>query len=241
MKTKPLKEIYKKKGSDTAVLLGSGPSIRDITDKQWNKISEFDVWAVNNFLYHWFTDINFYHTYIKTFDKDVWKKRKIEKGDAYKDTNFIIKKDKRDILLDIIGNEKNIYEYTMVKQNIKRKSIIPIYSESPDLNVLICNLNATITVIMELFYKFRYKEVILFGVDMNTSEYFWSNGKYGETHCVFNKDHEKGRVIDQPHNTIHVKEFIIWFSEVKMKTIGGRFYVGNKNTVLYPHLEYKEI
>jgi hypothetical protein len=237
----PLENIYKKKGSDTAVFLGSGPSINDITDKQWNRISEFDVWAVNNFIYHWFTDINFYHFYVKKFAKDIWKQRKAEKGDAYKNTNFIIKKDKKDFLLDLLGNEKNVYEYTMQKQNISKESLVPTYIEPNDPNTIVCNLNATITVILELFYNFRYKNVILFGVDMNTSEYFWSNGQYGKTHCIFNKDHEEGKTIEQPHNTIHVKDFIIWFSKEKMKKIGGKIYVGHKKTILYPHLEYREI
>jgi hypothetical protein len=100
-----LKDIYKKRGSDTAIFLGSGSSINNITNEQWKRISEFDVWAVNNFIYHWFTDINFYHFYVKNFAKDIWKQRKAEKGDAYKNTNFIIRKDRREFLLDLLLQE----------------------------------------------------------------------------------------------------------------------------------------
>jgi len=33
-----LKEIFEKKGSDTAIFLGSGPSIRNISEEQWKVI-----------------------------------------------------------------------------------------------------------------------------------------------------------------------------------------------------------
>lgn len=237
---KQLKDIYEKKASDTAIFLGSGPSINNITSAQWGAFSKFDTWTINNFLYHWFTKINFYHVEIKPYNKDIWKSRKLEHGDLYKNTNFIINKNpkRKKILVDIIGEYGNIYEYNMHKINVEKEPIIPKYKSSTDPNTLVCNLNASMTMILELFYRFKYKKVIFFGVDMLTSEYFWSNGLYGETHCVFNKDHEPGKKSNSPHSTSHIKNFIVWFSKEKMKEVGGKFYVGNTTTALYPDLEY---
>jgi len=179
---------------------------------------------------------------VKAYDKDVWKQRKIEKGNAFNQTNFIINgaPKRKKLLVDIIGDE-TIYEYKMHKINKEKTSTVPEYKVPKDSNTLVCNLNSSVTMMLELFYKFKYKQVIFFGVDMNTSEYFWSNGEYGITHCIFNKDHEKGKTIEQPHSTAHIKNFIIWFSEVRMKEIGGKFYVGNKDTALYPSLDFLEI
>jgi len=240
---KPLKDIFDKKRTDTAIFLGSGPSINDITHEQWRAISKFDTWTVNNFLYHFYTAIDFYHVEVKHYNKAIWKERKAAHGDRYKHTNFIINKNpkRKKILVDIIGEYGNIYEYNMHKVNLSKDPIVPKYKTPTDPNTLVCNLNSSVTMILELLYKFKYKKVIFFGVDMTSSEYFWSNGKYGKTHCIFNKDHEKGKRATDPHSTSHIKNFMVWFSQQKMKEVGGQFYVGHKDTALYPDLEYFNI
>jgi hypothetical protein len=236
---KPLQDIYKHKKSDIAVFLGCGSSINNITKKQWNKISKVDSWAVNNWLYHPFVP-NFYHIEVKKNDKDIWKKRKIERGNDFKNTVFFINIKRRKILLDIIGNEKYIYSYNMDKINIVNEPIIPKYVPSSNPNTLICNLNASITMVLELICNFKYKKVIFFGVDLYNSIYFWTNRpEYGETHIQWNQ--APGKTPNDPHNTAHLKNFIIWFSENRMKDIGGEFFVGHKDTLLYPGLKFIDI
>jgi hypothetical protein len=94
--------------------------------------------------------------------------------------------------------------------------------------------------ILELFYKFKYKKVIFFGVDMKDSRYFWTGrSEYGETHCQTNKDHE-GKDPNQSHNTAHTKNFIVWFSKERMKGI-GEFFVGHKDTLLHPDLKFLNV
>jgi len=240
---RPIKEIVEKKKHDVAIFLGSGPSIHNISIDQWRQFNDYDTWTVNNFIYHWYTDIDFYHVEVKPYNKDIWKQRKLEHGDRYQYTNFIINKNpkRKNILVDIIGKYGNIYEYNMHKINTKKEAIVPVYKTPKDLNTLVCNLNSSVTMILELFYRFKYKKVIFFGVDMNNSEYFWSNGQYGKTHCLFNKDHEKGKQASDPHSTSHIKNFILWFSKEKMKEVGGQFYVGHKDTALYPGLEFFDV
>ena len=77
---KKLKEIYKCKGSDVAVFLGSGSSINNITNRQWKTMSKLDTWTVNNWVYHPFIP-KFYHLEIKKYNSELFKNRMRMRGD----------------------------------------------------------------------------------------------------------------------------------------------------------------
>jgi hypothetical protein len=87
-----------------------------------------------------------------------------------------------------------------------------------------------------------YEEIIIFGIDLSNSYYFWSDGgkEFGETHHKWNKQHE-GKDPAQPHATYKIKDFIVDFNERWMKPNGRSLYVGHKNTLLYPEVEFKDI
>ena len=233
-----IKDIYGLRGSHTAVFLGSGPSINNITDEQWEAISKTDTWAINNWVYHPFVP-KFYHPEVKKYNRDVIKRR-IAARDDYKDVTFIVNQE-RTYLLDVIGHDKPVYSYRMHKINTVKKPIVPKYTPSNDPNTLTCNLNSSMTMLLELMCRFKYKKVIFFGVDMYDSRYFWTDRpEYGKTHCQWNKDHE-GKSPDAPHNTAHIKNFIVWFSKKRMGKHGGAFFVGHKDTALWPDLLYYNI
>jgi len=235
---KKLSEIYKLKGSKTAILLACGTSIGRITDEQWKIIAKHDSFAINNFLYHPFVP-TFYHAEVKWHDKDIWKKRKDMKGDTYKDVNFIINKKRTDVMFDVIGEYGNLFGYDMHKINIHKRPIVTKYTPHKNPNVLTCNLNASITMLFDILYKFKYKRVILFGVDLMDSKYFWTDKpEYGEVHAQFNYDGAGKKVPTDPHNVSHIQNFLVWFANKKMKEVGGKIYVGHKLTALYPEIEY---
>ncbi len=102
---KKLKEIYKRKNSDVAVFLGSGPSISNVTTKQWKAIAKLDTWTMNNWVYHSFIP-RFYHVEAKKRNRELLKKR-MKMRDDYGDVNFIVCSS-RPYLLDIIGSRKYI-------------------------------------------------------------------------------------------------------------------------------------
>ena len=105
--------IVKHKGSDTAVFLGCGSSINNITQEQWNKIKQFDTWSTNNWAYHSFVP-KFYHLEMRKPNTPARKlhiqliQKKME-HEAYNNTVFVINRDRK-YLFDIIGkNEKFIF------------------------------------------------------------------------------------------------------------------------------------
>jgi len=236
---KKLEEIYKRKGSDVAVFLGSGPSINNVTGKQWKVMAKLDTWTVNNWVYHTFVP-RFYHVEAKSYNRPLLKERMRARKEQYRNVNFVINKS-RLYLLDVIGPQEYIYSYEMRKINVTNEPVVPKYKPSNDPNVLVCNLNSSVTMILELLQRFKYKKVIFFGMDLINSRYFWTDRpEYGKTHCQWNKDHE-GRKPEQPHNTSHIRNFVVWFSKNWMREIGGEFFVGHKDTLLYPGLKYLKL
>jgi len=236
----PLVNLKKEKKSNTAVFLGSGSSINDITPEQWIRINQYDTWAVNNWCYHPFVP-NFYHLEVKKYNKDLVRKRIEEKGNLYKKVNFIINKE-RSYLIGVVGLNRKIYNYYMDKINMKKTTEVPRnYIPNPSFNRLTCNLNSSFTMILELLWKMQYEKIIIFGMDMKDSKYFWTGRpEYGETHCQWNKDHRGSKATD-PHAGAHIKNFIIWFNNTVLKRHNSKIYVGYKETLLYPEIEYMEI
>lgn len=220
---------------DIAVFLGSGSSINTITKKQWVKLLSFDTWAVNNWVYHPTIVPKFYHLEVKPYDKDILKRRFEEKWEKYRDTKFITYQYRKELINEVVGheNESNIYTYN--REKVKN-------GEKIRKHKLTRSYNASITVVLDMLYKFGYNKIILCGVDLLDSKYFWTDGDpkvYGEVHCNWNKD-TIGHKINDPHSTHNVSDFIINFNEY-MKIHNKEVFIINNKTKLYPHIRLFEV
>ncbi len=221
-KYKELKQYVK---SDIGFFLGCGPSIGRITSEQKSIIESHDVWASNFFIYH---DIipNFYYAEIGMKYMKLWKEKLKEKGDLYKDVKFMFHKDNpNDPLID---ETPNIFMYEK-RKGINGAEYILDGFVSP-------SRGASLILILDMMCLMGYKKIILFGVDLFTSTYFWTGDeKYGKTHLQTNKNMK----VNTPHITaVKVIPFVEGFSE---KNMNGELYVGHKETLLYPKLKYIDI
>lgn len=239
------------KKSDQAVFLGSGPSINTITDEQWNKIIlEYDAWTVNNWVYHpWFVP-DFYHIEVKWYDYELMQKRLLEKKDQYADVNFIFPMNKtigmqdgrRLPLHEVAFEGARKYHYAMRGRDHKRTHdpFNADYKMHP--RVLTKSYDMSLTALFELLYKMGYKRIVLFGVDLDNSRYFWTGGDpiYGQVHHQTNKAHE-GKDPNLPHNTHRIAEFIVDFQYRWMRPANRSIVVGHKKTALYGKLRMEEL
>lgn len=247
-KDKPVdvSHLYQYKKSSVCIFLGSGRSIKDIGKKQWKILNRFDVWTVNNWVYHPFIVPNFYHIEAKHYNYHLLKRRIEGKQNAYKNVKFIFPRGKsigvnkvRHLLYRIVPFESFKFDYKSNSRDIRRthEEFNSDYSFNP-----ICltkSYDMSLTAIFELLFKFGYKKIITFGVDLSDSFYFWSDGEpeYGETHHKTNKEHE-GKDPNHPHSTHRIKDFIIDFNQRWMKPSEGEILVGHKDTMLFPDLNY---
>jgi len=249
-----------KKMSDTALFFGCGPSINDITKDDWEVLKKYDVWAVNFFLYHDFIVPDFYYRGCgKTdefFDKfrGHWNKKK--KG-PYKDTKFITKPDhwgkikKLDLdevyIAHLRHSWKRSYKQALNKglrkgELEKKTHEIALKNFRIMPNKLYFYGRATLCFLLVLMYQMGYKEIVLYGNDLNSKMYFWSDRPKNEIHWRWVKQTKmlsREREREGPHpNIISVKTFVPWFNKNYMN---NRIFVGNKKTLLFPGTPYKSI
>jgi hypothetical protein len=241
-KIHPIQELWQYKKSNVAVFLGSGISIRDITDEQWKKIFTYDVWTVNNWVYHPSVVPHFYHIELKYYDFDIVKRRFLEKHDQYKNTKFIIPENKPNLADALPLDFPYIFSYKFVHRNRLERKCIDANYDVMDSFVITKNYEASLTSMLEIMYRFGYEKIILYGVDMNNSYYFWTGGDliYGEVHHQTNKEHE-GKDPHLPHQTHHIKDFIIDFNQRFMLTQNREIFVGSTKSALYPNIKFTEI
>lgn len=242
---RPLNEIFQHKKSDIAVFLGSGSSINRITSEQWKKIESLDKWTINNWVYHPSIVPDFYHIEVKWYDVLLVKERLQEKRHLYENTNFIFRKGKHVKLengtyvpvCSVVEGFKNVFEYEVIIRGGKYAPIPCNADYKIQKDILTLSYAVSLPSVIELIYKFGYKCVVFFGVDLLNSYYFWTGGdpKYGKVHHQTNKEHE-GKDPNLPHNTVKVKDFIVDFNQRWMIPSGKEFVVGHKDTLLYPEL-----
>lgn len=230
---------------NTAVLLGSGSTINDITMEEWKRIHDgTDTWTMNNWVYHPFAVPDFYVIETKWYGFDILKERLEEKKEAYSKTNFLFQRNKqikmkdgsRSFIRDVAPPGSSVYEFDITSRDPKRLSqnINARYEYHP--NKLTKSYEASLTHVLELLHRMGYHFIILYGVELNNSFYFWSDGdpKYGKVHHLTNKAHE-GKKPTEPHGTIIVKDFIHSFYRRLMED-DKYMFVGTQKTVLYPDI-----
>lgn len=244
MTFRPIKDLFKQKTGDTAILLGTGSSLNELNEDTWSFINKHDNLAMNNFVYSPSFIPKWNSLELKSYDYDIQRRRLEEKWDmGWKNVGFVIPAHRAQYLSGAIGHgeEAKMYTYGFVSrgQHPKLNKNVKIDANfDPNDGNLYKSYDASTSTMIHLLYLMGYKNIVLYGIDCNNGYYFWSSGDpiYGETHCLTNKQHE-GRDPKQPHNAGHMKDFIIDFNHRHMKPYGREIYVGHKSTALYPHLK----
>jgi len=245
MNLRLIHELFAYKKSDVCVFLGSGPSISAITSEEWSRIKQYDTWAVNNWIYHPHIVPDFYHVEVKWYDYPIVSERFREKYRAYKQTKFLFEKGKSirtKPLHMVVGDMPHKFEYSLVKRDTHRTHAVFSANYVMDSKKLTKSYDISLTTLIELIGRFGYKYIVLFGVDLNDSYYFWTGGdpKYGKVHHQTNKEHE-GKDPKLPHNTHKVKDFIVDFNKRWLLPNGREMFVGHTKTLLYPELNHIDI
>ncbi len=216
-------ELPKYKGSNIGFFLGCGETINDITPKQWDIITSNDVWVSNNFLYHPLVP-DFYHLELKSGKQDwldIWKMRYAKRTD-YDSVKFVVNKGHNDHLLYALDGEPPwIFGYP--RRVVKRNDDCSLKEDCATHSN-----NASFTLVMDLMFKMGYEKIIIFGVDLKHSRYFWTGNKnFGKTHVQTNA----GRSHTSNHLTAgRVLKYLKTFNKRQMKR---QTYIGYTDTMLH--------
>jgi hypothetical protein len=207
---KQIHKLTKEKKNNEAIFLGCGPSINDLSAEAWQKIDNLDIWASNNWFIH---DVvpDFYHLEVKMHRNGEFAKRMIEtKKDAYKNVNWILDSS-RHYLADMVKKEwfENVFSY-----NKTYRGDNGYYTPTPDSVQVSCM--ASITIILDLMQKMNYDKIYFCGVDLYSSEYFWTSNENYQNHNIpylISTCKPDERPADSPHTTLKTAKFIKEFGQ----------------------------
>ena len=234
---KPLSQLERK--SENIVLLCTGSSLNDTTDEQWKYLLQQDTLAVNNFVYHPWIVPKWNHLEIKSYDFP-YQQRYLDLKwlRGWKSVGYIFPEHRADYIASCIGHTDvaKLYTYKFAKRGDHPKNNPNIKIDADyNPNVIIHkSYDASMTSIIQILYMMQYKNIIIIGMDMVDSGYFWSDMDI-DVHDKWNKARE-GKTKDKPHNASHLKDFVIDFNNRHMKPKGREIFINTDKTALYPTL-----
>lgn len=177
-------DLKKLKKTDTLFILGSGESINLITDEEWKIIEKNDSVGFNFWLYHEFVPT--LYVYEESIDDEERNKIFYEmlnlKKEKYIKNKFIVKSLREKFLIEKIPNElkknfllSNEIEGLCYDKNILKKFLALIKEK----NELI-QIRGTIIYLLGLAYILGYKKIVLCGIDLNSTSYFYDDIMYNK-------------------------------------------------------------
>jgi hypothetical protein len=250
--------------SDTAIFFGCGPSINDITEDDYEVMKQYDKWAVNFFIYHDFIIPDFYYRgcgksgkkdeFFHVFE-DIWNKKK--KG-PYENTKFLADLRSKECISTLNTDEVFlIHLYRSWRSALKLVKHLRGQRSFDEFEMLILEKalemfkimknkvhfygRATLCFLLVLMYQMGYKEIILYGNDLDSKMYFWSDRDREEVHWQWTnqtKTTKAGKKEGHHPNNPSILIFVPWFNENYMN---NRIFVGSKKTLLYDDVPYKSI
>jgi hypothetical protein len=253
-------DINKLKTSDTLFILGSGSSINQISADRWKAIARNDTIGCNFWLYHPFVPHMYFFEAIPRSYKlryDEFNKIARHRADDYRDTLKVV----TELLEPVIPGDfrlrhgddfacpdqwkTNLYTlitFAVPAQNEREFATALRYVNSKGI-FSVCNRlhyifkqSSTVSSLVALGIRMRYRRIILCGVDLKNSEYFYQDPDlYPET----------SRVRFQPQDQVHfgltpmpwmitTDTVLLELKKQVLDPLGIEIYVENRSSALWP-------
>lgn len=241
-----LLQVQKFKNSDTIFLLGSGPSMLDITKEQWGLIKRHDSFGIN---------YSFLLEHIPRFHHQETGRTKVS----------------REFFKSVFSSRREKYHNSIwfVSSREYRRGLHPKYM--PDfspVNPICCFYKyprpfeirenrpftfddfrnsilyrGSLSLVLHLVYKLKYKNIILLGVELNNNDYFYDEFPEMKEYVLLAKkcygkiNHETHGTMIRKGNKYHtINEYLYALNDLVLKPQNINLYVGTKKSLLYPKL-----
>jgi hypothetical protein len=241
------------KQSDTLFILGSGYSVNSFSDDQWRTIADHDSVGFNFWLIHDF--VPSFYVYEENMDKarnqlfyDILRK---------KETNYLgvplIAKDAeyKGISVSKLSDslKKQLYVSTDLTVGCTAEELKLFFAKGHEymsaknkdgLNVLL-KKSGTLSYLIFLAEQMKYKKIVLCGIDLNDSRYFYDDPYFASKYSVPNNQLNQAEVhpTNQKQNgNVPITDIIFQINETILKPNGVELFAGSKTSALYPALPY---
>lgn len=252
---KQLKRIDKKqyKTSNTLFVLGSGSSINELTKEQWKIIKDNDSMGLNFWLIHDY--IPTYYMFENGDDADrsqILKELINIKSKKYKNTPFILKHIRpknidlylSDLPQEIRQNFVSGYEFRLPGNLNSSLDKSVKFSNTFDLNRidnLLFYRRASISQAISFALKMKYENIVLCGVDLNNTKYFYEEDIYYNLGIPIPKNVQSKsvhRTLSTTYGQITIDKVVLSMNKYLLKPNKANLYIGSRKSALYPRLPY---
>lgn len=242
---------YKK--SDKLFILGSGNSVNDLTDENWEYISKHDSLGINHWMMHDFVPT--YYFFEPCIDEDLhihFTGLLDQNKEKYINTPFICDykywnsagKDFTDFPEEI---RRNLYlmaaNFLKVKSSVLIELFLnylyPLFARPYNFDSIV-KYRSSISVALSFGLISGYKELILIGVDLADTQYFWETSDiYAKRELPRNilkcKVHDSADVdYSKVIGVISIDKLIDIFHNAILAPRGIKLSVGSTKSKLYP-------
>ena len=237
------KEVLKVKRSNTLFIFGSGYSLNELKEENWRYFEKNDTLGFNHFLKQKWIKLSFHlirgwtegfaniSVGIKGF-KEI--NELISYNKLYKNTVFIIQNEIFATVGNTFINKKEFGNY---------KKIYPYKTEKkPFPDILhphrFCHHNSTLFDALSFAYIMRWKKIVLVGVDLYDTRYFFLEGdktlytdyKTGVQNLQNIPIETRGLIRTTAHTTNFLEKIELW--KMKFEEEGLNLYVYNPKSLL---------
>lgn len=249
-------DVNKYKSSDTLFILGSGSSVNDYGKEEWKHINKHDSIGFNFWFYHPFVPTYYvFEPAIDEEDAEKFVKNLNYRKEDYMNVPFIMK--------DVMSHDPKYYLEHLpseVLENLYLSFDYPIagdtneeFSKSLDLTIdsgafnnysleELLRKRASISYLVLLGMAMGYQKIILCGVDLNNSNYFFEGEGYSSKeyfdYPYSNLTNKVHLTVDKEINKVTIDYVIKELDERVLKPRGTNLYIGSKKSLLYPSLPY---
>jgi len=256
---KSLLSLKKYKNSDTLFIFGTGSSLLDLSLEQLNEVRVHDSLGLNFFCL--FDFVPTYYTLelsnSKLKNSNIKKNFKAlgARSKDYQQTPIILRDLKMFDLLN--GRYKDILPpklinnfYCVGRMNIsgRTKKVFAFSLKLISLlklNLLSCSLlskRASIICAISFAHKLGYKKVVLLGVDLNNTDYFYSvDPKYAKNKALLPSQLQSGDIHATYDSKVSFATIPYVLKELNRLILikdGVKIFVGSKKSALYPEVSF---
>lgn len=160
-----------KKNHKCAIIMGCGPSINLLEKRHLPWLNTLDKWASNNFLIHDFIVPDFYNVETKTYAKDFLMKMVQLKKSEYQNTTWMVSGFDQGIVIPNIINSNDFDDIFCYELHFV--SNIPNYI--PKLGRVTAFRGTSFSILVDMACAMQYETIFFIGVDLYSSEYFWTS------------------------------------------------------------------
>lgn len=243
---------------NTCFILGSGGSINSLTESNWEDVKSQTSIGINSWILHRFVpsilifECGRSPAYNALFFKNIKKREK-----EYQDTMLFWKDAGRAIhgnhYLDFNGPAKNLFFPLIYKPCLLREGATPkdtslfgvVQFFLHKLGIPVFHYSrATVVLAIDVAVRLGFKKIVLCGVDLTSTKYFWEIDNQKEIICenveLPSNTGQEGQAI---HSTIDpsvypltVDNVIYNLNEKYLKPLDVNLFVGSEKSALFPRL-----